>query len=79
PPQPPQPPATGVTIKMGAPPAAAEPAVAEAEPPSAGAAPAEAQGGQQTTPDERRAAILRMVAEGRITPEEGDLLLEALG
>ena len=26
-----------------------------------------------------RAAILRMVAEGRITPEEGDLLLEGLG
>jgi hypothetical protein len=26
-----------------------------------------------------RAAILRMVAEGRISPEEGDMLLDALG
>jgi hypothetical protein len=29
--------------------------------------------------DQEREAILRMVAEGRITPEEGDMLLEALG
>ncbi|HEY6410468.1 MAG TPA: hypothetical protein VIY29_23710, partial [Ktedonobacteraceae bacterium] len=29
--------------------------------------------------DQEREAILRMIAEGRITPEEGDLLLEALG
>jgi hypothetical protein len=28
--------------------------------------------------DQEREAILRMVAEGRITPEEGDMLLEAL-
>lgn len=33
----------------------------------------------ETTLEEQRAAILRMVAEGRITPEEADLLLEALG
>ncbi len=26
-----------------------------------------------------RAAILQMVAEGRISPEEGDMLLDALG
>lgn len=30
-------------------------------------------------PEQERMAILRMIAEGRITPEEGDLLLEALG
>jgi hypothetical protein len=30
-------------------------------------------------PDEERAAILQMVAEGRISPEEGDMLLDALG
>jgi hypothetical protein len=29
--------------------------------------------------EKEREAILRMIAEGRITPEEGDLLLEALG
>jgi hypothetical protein len=30
-------------------------------------------------PEEERAAILQMVAEGRISPEEGDMLLDALG
>ena len=30
-------------------------------------------------PEKEREAILRMIAEGRITPEEGDLLLESLG
>jgi hypothetical protein len=29
--------------------------------------------------EQEREAILRMIAEGRISPEEGDLLLEALG
>ncbi len=29
--------------------------------------------------EQERIAILRMIAEGRITPEEGDLLIEALG
>jgi hypothetical protein len=28
--------------------------------------------------EQERIAILRMVADGRITPEEGDMLLEAL-
>lgn len=32
-----------------------------------------------SNPEEERAAILRMVAEGRISPEEGDMLLDALG
>jgi hypothetical protein len=30
-------------------------------------------------PEQEREAILRMIAEGRISPEEGDMLLEALG
>jgi len=29
--------------------------------------------------EQEREAILRMIAEGRITPDEGDMLLEALG
>jgi hypothetical protein len=29
--------------------------------------------------EEERAAILQMVAEGRISPEEGDMLMDALG
>ena len=29
--------------------------------------------------EQEREAILRMIAEGRISPEEGDLLLEGLG
>jgi SHOCT-like protein len=29
-------------------------------------------------PEQEREAILKMIAEGRITPEEGDMLLEAL-
>jgi hypothetical protein len=29
--------------------------------------------------ESERAAILQMVAEGRISPEEGDMLLDALG
>ena len=34
---------------------------------------------QAANPEQEREAILRMIAEGRISPEEGDLLLEALG
>jgi hypothetical protein len=29
--------------------------------------------------EQEREAILRMIAEGRISPEEGDMLLEGLG
>jgi hypothetical protein len=32
-----------------------------------------------SNPEQEREAILKMIAEGRITPEEGDMLLEALG
>ena len=49
-------------------------------------APAEEQIGATETispttinPEQEREAILRMIAEGRITPDEGDMLLEALG
>ncbi len=35
--------------------------------------------GKGTNPEQEREAILRMIAEGRITPEEGDMLLESLG
>jgi hypothetical protein len=38
-----------------------------------------AEGSQPIDIDQEREAILRMIAEGRVTPEEGDLLLEALG
>jgi hypothetical protein len=41
----------------------------------AGAQPADT---PELNPEQERIAILRMIAEGRITPEEGDLLLEAL-
>jgi hypothetical protein len=32
-----------------------------------------------SNPEQEREAILKMIAEGRITPEEGDMLLEAPG
>jgi len=34
---------------------------------------------RQNNFEQEREAVLRMIAEGRITPEEGDLLLDALG
>jgi hypothetical protein len=46
---------------------------------SSGDADASAPGEKEYNLDQEREAILRMIAEGRITPEEGDLLLEALG
>jgi DUF4097 and DUF4098 domain-containing protein YvlB len=45
----------------------------------ANAMPAEQPGAAESNPEQERVAILRMIAEGRITPEEGDMLLEALG
>jgi hypothetical protein len=70
PPAPPYP-ATGPTMRIEMPPEAA-----------AGRAGVEALAPTPTEPrhpDEERAAILRMIAERRITPEEGDMLLDALG
>ena len=40
---------------------------------------ASATGASEQNLEQEREAILRMIAEGRITPEEGDLLLEGLG
>jgi hypothetical protein len=76
-------PATGQTVKIEL-----EPDMVDATPGPRPApqteAPGEAPAGTITpaTPtelEEQRAAIVRMVAEGRITPEEGDMLLDALG
>ena len=49
------------------------------QPSDSGNADASTPGGPEYNLDQEREAILRMIAEGRITPEEGDLLLEALG
>jgi hypothetical protein len=38
-----------------------------------------ATGASEPNLEQEREAILRMIAEGRISPEEGDLLLEGLG
>ncbi|HNP73300.1 MAG TPA: hypothetical protein PKK15_19465, partial [Kouleothrix sp.] len=63
--RPPSAPATGQTIRIDSVPAGAEaPEQAAAEPRDI---------------ETERAAILQMVAEGRISPEEGDMLLDALG
>jgi len=77
PPMPPSPPPTaGQTLRTGV------EGGAQSEPPS------QQTGGSETvspkegsSPDieQEREAILRMIAEGRISPEEGDMLLEGLG
>jgi hypothetical protein len=72
-PPPPPPPATGQTIRI------------DVEPPAANAAPTAPNQPAQPAPvmprdtEAERAAILQMVAAGRISPEEGDMLLDALG
>lgn len=78
PPVPPVPPAPPEAPRAPAPPSWPAPATGQtiridAEPaaPSEAAAPRDIEG--------ERAAILQMVAEGRISPEEGDMLLDALG
>jgi hypothetical protein len=63
-------PATGATMRIDREASAQEPPNAEAT--AAESAPA-------PNVEEERAAILRMIAEGRISPEEGDMLLDALG
>jgi hypothetical protein len=67
PPPPPRAPATGQTIKIDVAPEAQADAAADAP------------GAEPPNVEEERAAILRMVAEGRISPDEGDMLLDALG
>jgi hypothetical protein len=56
--------------------------VAQSEPSSQQTAKSDdvvAANGTEPDPDQEREAILRMIAEGRISPEEGDMLLEGLG
>jgi hypothetical protein len=75
---PPPPPATGQTIRIDVePPIAtgADPEVAA----SAAIEPAEPEPAAARDTETERAAILQMVAAGRISPEEGDMLLDALG
>ena len=86
PPTPPRPPSTR-------PPTPPTPPVPPGVPPMPNqSAPSDLSTGPQSTPppnpgnsapapdlDQEREAILRMIAEGRISPEEGDLLLEGLG
>src|SRR6266511_2148429 len=70
PPVPPMSPATGHTIRIDV----APPDLPDVDTPAGDPAP--------ETPrnvEEERAAILQMIAEGRISPEEGDMLLDALG
>jgi hypothetical protein len=79
PPGPPHPPeaATGATIRINV--TQAPDASAPADEPAQAKAPEQAAPSSGATLEDQRAAILRMVADGRITPEEADLLLEALG
>ncbi len=76
----PPPAATGATIRIDIeptdPPAPIEDVPAQAD---AQAAQAEASAAPPPNIETERAAILQMVAEGRISPEEGDMLLDALG
>jgi DUF4097 and DUF4098 domain-containing protein YvlB len=71
PPVPPMAPATGQTIRIDVADAAAS---ADSDAPAA-----ERVAAPPPNVEEERAAILQMVAEGRISPEEGDMLLDALG
>jgi hypothetical protein len=73
---PPPPPATGATIRIDVEPPE-PPTPAEGAP--ADAAPAEPTAATPPDIETERAAILQMIAEGRISPEEGDMLLDALG
>jgi hypothetical protein len=68
----PPPPATGQTIRIDI-----EPPTAEAAPRADTSTVSEPVAPRDT--ETERAAILQMVAEGRISPEEGDMLLDALG
>lgn len=84
PPSPPEPPhaATGQTIRIRV---EEEPNAAAEQQRTSGDAAAVAPDASAKPPmsptdiERERETILRMIAEGRITPEEGDLLLESLG
>ena len=70
PPMPPAPPADFTTPPFAPPAGPASPKEVVGEGQEQGEAP---------NLEQEREAILRMIAEGRITPEEGDMLLEGLG
>lgn len=80
PPQPPSPPAPPTAPVPPASPATPGGPVADAQPQTSAASPAPKAGnGSSQDLEQEREAILRMIAEGRISPEEGDMLLEGLG
>ena len=70
PPDPPQAPATGQTIRID---------TLDARTGGSPEVEAERQVAEPPNVEQERAAILQMVAEGRISPDEGDMLLDALG
>jgi SHOCT-like domain len=72
----PPPPPTGQTLRTDT------EGVAQREPSTqqtTGSQDASATNGTEPDLEQEREAILRMIAEGRISPEEGDMLLEGLG
>lgn len=77
PPVPPTPPATGQTIRIHVEDVPPHPAAEQQR--ASGDAAAVAPPPRPADIERERETILRMIAEGRITPEEGDLLLESLG
>jgi hypothetical protein len=88
PPVPPAPPVTPGPPVPPTPPSSAQPGSMPGEEKAVGGTtsgeapaqqPAAASNVPEPNPEQERIAILRMIAEGRITPEEGDLLIEALG
>jgi hypothetical protein len=76
PPMPPMPPTGGAVPPIPPYPTMPTPPVGEPETAPVEQAESEADGPNL---EAEREAILRMIAEGRITPEEGDMLLEGLG
>ncbi len=76
PPVPPMPPTGGAVPPI--PPYSTMPAQPAGETEAAPVEQAESEADEPNLEAERE-AILRMIAEGRITPEEGDMLLEGLG
>ncbi|HXL37877.1 MAG TPA: hypothetical protein VN954_11845 [Ktedonobacteraceae bacterium] len=76
PPSSPPPPTTGQTLRTDT------EGVTQREPSTqqtAGGEDVSATSGTEPDLEQEREAILRMIAEGRISPEEGDMLLEGLG
>jgi hypothetical protein len=77
---PPLPPTTSYRIPIEVPHAHnVEPEDTKAEQAAEGTADAKSPVEQAQGLEDEREIILRMIAEGRLTPEEGDMLLEGLG